>query len=216
MALFDCRVLNDVGKKERIIREASNETRLRVILKNEKYILLKATQIKEKQPNLFLSVSSKVKPQEVILFFRQFSVMINASISISDSLNALKQQNFSKPFQKILMDIHNDILSGLLLSDAFAKHPDIFPDFFAQMVAIGEVSGGLDTVLNSMANYYENEQRIKKKSRAALVYPMILLVMIVAVVIFLSVAILPQFSKMFNDFGGSVPKITQVILNIAE
>ena len=216
MALFDCRVLNDVGKKERIIREASNEKRLRIILKNEKYILLKATQIKEKQPNLFLAVSSKVKPQEVILFFRQFSVMINASISISDSLNALKQQNFSKPFQKILMDIHNDILSGLLLSDAFAKHPDVFPEFFSQMVAIGEVSGGLDTVLNSMANYYENEQRIKKKSRAALVYPMILLVMIFAVVIFLSVAILPQFSKMFNDFGGSVPKITQVILNIAE
>ena len=216
MALFDCKVLNDVGKREHLIREAANENRLRIILKGEKYILLKATRIKEKQPNLFLAVSSKVKPQEVILFFRQFSVMINASISISDSLNALKQQNFTKPFQKILMDIHNDILSGLLLSDAFAKHPDIFPSFFSQMVAIGEVSGGLDVVLNSMANYYENEQRIKKKAKAAMVYPLILLFMIAAVVIFLSIMILPTFSKMFADFAGDVPKITKFILTISE
>lgn len=216
MALYSCRVINEVGKEEKRIQEATDEINLRILLKEKKLVLLKATKLKEKQPNLFLSVSGKVKIGEVIVFLRQFAVMINATISISDALNALKQQNYTKPFKKVLMDVHNDVLSGQLLSEAFAKHPDIFPGFFTQMVAIGEVSGGLDEVLTSMADYYEKDQRIKKKSKSAMVYPIIILVLIVAVVIFLAVVILPQFNNMFMEFGGAVPGITKVIMGISE
>ena len=103
MALFSCKVINEVGKEEKRIQEANDIKSLRVLLKEQNLVLVKATKLKEKQPNLFLSVSSRVKPQEVILFLRQFSVMINSSTSISDALNALKQQNYSKPFKKVLM-----------------------------------------------------------------------------------------------------------------
>ena len=216
MALFSCKVINEVGKEEKRIQEANDEKSLRVLLKEQNLVLVKATKLKEKQPNLFLAVSSRVKPQEVILFLRQFSVMINSSTSISDALNALKQQNYSKPFKKVLMDVHNSVLGGLLLSEAFEKHLDVFPEFFVQMVAIGEASSSLDTVLKSMADYYENNQRMKKKSRSAMVYPMILFFMLFAVVVFLSFVILPQFADMFASFDGTIPKITVVILAISE
>ena len=215
MALFSVKVINEVGKEEKRIQEAIDEKNLRVILKEQNLILVKATKLKEKQPNLFFAVSSKVKPEEVILFLRQFSVMVNSSISISDALNALKQQNYTAPFRKVLMDVHNSVISGSLLSEAFATHLEVFPEFFVQMVSIGEASSSLDTVLRSMADYYENNQRMKKKSRTAMVYPMILLVMIAAVVLFLSFVILPQFGELFENFGGDVPKVTQVIMSVA-
>ena len=216
MALFSCKVINEVGKEEKRIQEANDEKSLRVLLKEQNLVLVKATKLKEKQPNLFLSVSSRVKPQEVILFLRQFSVMINSSTSISDALNALKQQNYSKPFKKVLMDVHNSVLGGLLLSEAFEKHLDVFPEFFVQMVAIGEASSSLDTVLKSMADYYENNQRMKKKSKSAMIYPIMLFFMLFAVVVFLSFVILPQFADMFASFDGTIPKITVVILAISE
>ena len=216
MALFSCKVINEVGKEEKRIQEANDEKSLRVLLKEQNLVLVKATKLKEKQPNLFLSVSSRVKPQEVILFLRQFSVMINSSSSISDALNALKQQNYSKPFKKVLMDVHNSVLGGLLLSEAFEKHLDVFPEFFVQMVAIGEASSSLDTVLKSMADYYENNQRMKKKSKSAMIYPIMLFFMLFAVVVFLSFVILPQFADMFASFDGTIPKITVVILAISE
>ena len=216
MALFSCKVINEVGKEEKRIQEANDEKSLRVILKEQNLVLVKATKLKEKQPNLFLAVSSRVKPQEVILFLRQFSVMINSSTSISDALNALKQQNYSKPFKKVLMDVHNSVLSGMLLSEAFEKHPEVFPSFFVEMVAIGEVSSSLDSVLKSMADYYESNQRMKKKSRTAMVYPIMLFVMLFVVVVFLSFVILPQFADMFAAFDGTVPKITVAVLAISE
>lgn len=216
MALFSCKVINEVGKEEKRIQEANDIKSLRVLLKEQNLVLVKATKLKEKQPNLFLAVSSRVKPQEVILFLRQFSVMINSSTSISDALNALKQQNYSKPFKKVLMDVHNSVLSGMLLSEAFEKHPEVFPSFFVEMVAIGEVSSSLDSVLKSMADYYESNQRMKKKSRTAMVYPIMLFVMLFVVVIFLSFVILPQFADMFAAFDGTIPKITVAVLAMSE
>ena len=114
------------------------------------------------------------------------------------------------------MDVHNSVLGGLLLSEAFEKHLDVFPEFFVQMVAIGEASSSLDTVLKSMADYYENNQRMKKKSKSAMIYPIMLFFMLFAVVVFLSFVILPQFADMFASFDGTIPKITVVILAISE
>ena len=215
MPYYKCEVVNSDGKKKNLIKEANDQISLKAYLKRDGYTLLKAQMIKEKKPNTFFSVSSKVKITEVVIFLRQFAVMINASISISDSLNTLKMQNFTKTFQKVLMEIHEDVLSGKLLSDAFAKHPKVFPSFFCEMVAIGEVSGSLDKVLTSMADYYENDQKIRKKAKSAMVYPIILLLLVVVVVFFLALVILPQFKDMFEQFGGNIPAFTRVILKFS-
>ena len=117
--------------------------------------------IKEEKQNEFFAISSKIKFDEVITFFRQFSVMLKAGIPISDSLNNLHKQRFSAPFRNVLQAVYQDVESGVLLSDAFEKHPKVFPRFFVSMVAIGEASGSLDKVLNNVADYYENDRRIK-------------------------------------------------------
>ena len=213
MPFYQCEVLDQIGENKKIIYEASDEISLKAKLRNEKYILVNYKLIKEKQPNMFFAISSKVKLKEVVSFLRQFSVMIKASISIADSLNVLKKQRYSKAFQKVLMEVHQDILSGSLLSEAFYKHPKVFPRFFIDMVAIGEVSGSLEDVLKSMADYYEKDQKIKKKAKSSMVYPFILMSLIVVVLIFMAVFVIPQFKGMLDEAGGQAPLLTQIVFN---
>lgn len=162
------------------------------------------------------SFSTKIKHNEVIIFFRQFAVMLKAGIPISDCLHNLERQKFSDSFKKILNQIYRDVNSGVLLSDAFAIHTKVFPKFFVSMVRIGEASGALDEIMINMADYYENDRKIKKKVSSAMVYPKLLICMIFFVVIFLCVFVLPQFESTISQLGGEVPKLTVVIMALAQ
>ena len=215
MPLFKCTVLNTLGEKEIIYQEAADDVVLKAELKLNKMHVLKTKVVKEKKENEFLALSSKVKADEFTNFLRQFAVMVNAGIPISDCMNSLRSQRFSKPLRVVLQKIYYDIESGILLSEAFEKHPKVFPSFFVSMVAIGEVSGSLDNVLLSMADYYENDRKIKKKAKSAMVYPTVLLVLVFAVLLFVMLFILPSFESTINELGGEVPTITRVMMSIS-
>jgi len=215
MPLFKCTVLNTLGEKEVVYLEAVDDVVLKAELRQNKMHALKIKVVKEKKENEFLALSSKVKADEFTNFLRQFAVMVNAGIPISDCMNSLRSQRFSKPLRVVLQKIYYDIESGILLSEAFEKHPKVFPSFFVSMVAIGEVSGSLDNVLLSMADYYENDRKIKKKAKSAMVYPTVLLVLVFAVLVFVMLFILPSFESTINELGGEVPTITRVMMSIS-
>lgn len=215
MPLFKCTVLNTLGEKEVVYLEAVDDVVLKAELRQNKMHALKIKVVKEKKENEFLALSSKVKADEFTNFLRQFAVMVNAGIPISDCMNSLRSQRFSKPLRVVLRKIYYDIESGILLSEAFEKHPKVFPSFFVSMVAIGEASGSLDKVLLSMADYYENDRKIKKKAKSAMVYPTVLLVLVFAVLLFVMLFILPSFESTINELGGEVPTITRVMMSIS-
>ncbi len=216
MPLYKCKVINSSGQRQTVLREAMDELSLRASIRQDEIHMLSFSVVKEEKENEFFAVSSKIKFSEVITFFRQFSVMLKAGIPISDCLNNLHKQKFSVPFRNVLQTVYLDVESGVLLSDAFAKHPKVFPRFFVSMVGIGEVSGSLDRVLTNMADYYENDRRIKKKASSAMVYPTLLVCMVIVVVIFLCLFILPQFESTINELGGEVPEITKIVMGISE
>ena len=215
MPLYRCKVINSSGQRQVVVQEASDALSLRAQMRQDKIHLLSFSAIKEEKQNEFFAVSSKVKFNEVIMFFRQFSVMLKAGIPLSECLNSLHKQKFSIPFRNVLQAVYLDVESGVLLSDAFAKHPKVFPRFFVSMVGIGEVSGSLEKVMSNMADYYENDRRIKKKASSAMVYPTLLIGMIFIVVIFLCLFVLPQFESTISQLGGEVPAITRVVMNIS-
>lgn len=215
MPFYRCKIVDEAGHKQTVIRDAEDTLTLQAALRRDNLFLVKATLIKEKEKNAFFAVSSKVKPGEVIHFLRQFSVMVKASIPINDSLNTLRNQGFTVVFRKVLDEVYFDIESGVLLSDAFAKHPKVFPNFFINMVAIGEASGSLDRVLSSMADYYENDRRVKRKAKSAMVYPSILFFLIVVVALFVNLFVLPQFEETLTEFGGEMPALTVAVMSFS-
>jgi type IV pilus assembly protein PilC len=192
---------------------AVDERDLKSILRNDNLFLMEAEEVVEKKKSVFFSVRSSVSKSAVTTFMRQLSVMISSGVSVEDAISTLKFQETSAPFRNVLTNIHDDLLKGVFLSDAFAKYPKIFPAFFKNMIYIAELSGSLDMVLVKLADYYERDRKIKGKAKSAMVYPMFLLALIVVVFVFLMVFIIPQFEDMLGELGGEMPLITQIIID---
>ncbi len=195
---------------------AENVDDLRRQLAKQNLYLTSAKIASDKSPNPFFSLTGTVKLTELTSFCRQFSIMINSGISIVDSINILRSQDYTGYFRKILDMIYEDVNGGMLLSNAMKKHPRVFPNFFFNMVYIGEMSGGLDRVLISLADYYETDSKIKRKAVSALSYPLILLVMIVGVMAIMMLFVVPIFRDALEDMDVEMPQITLIIFDFSE
>jgi type IV pilus assembly protein PilC len=191
---------------------ARDDDDLREIISNQGFFLISFRKIPE-SAQLF-SFLEKIKPDDLTAFCRQFSIMVTAGIEISDCIATLRDNTKVKKLKTILEDVHKSLMEGVMLSEAFAKYPKTFPQFFTNMIYIGELSGNMDFVLNRLADYYENDAKVKKKIKSSLTYPKILLLLSVAVVIVLSVFVMPMFSDLFSGFSAELPPLTVTINNI--
>lgn len=206
----------DINKKKTTgIMLASDEAELRKMLIEANLYLVSCKPI-NKNAVTFFSVSSKVKMSEITTFAREFSIMITAGISIIDALDTLRKQSYSSLLKRVIDMVHNDVRSGLLLSEAFAKHKKIFPELFVSMTYVGEVSGSLDTILNELADYYEKDYKIKRKAKSAMVYPSVLAVMTLGVLVLLVVFIIPTFKSTLEMFEVDMPALTLAILDLSD
>ena len=192
---------------------AENENEMKEMLLKAGYYVSSYRQVSSKQLSSVLSLSNKIKTKELSQFCNQFSVMINSGISIAECIEVSADQSFSPKLKKALRAILEDLRQGVSLSSAMGKHPKIFPPFFSSMVYIGENAGCLDRVLVTVAEYYELENKTKKKIRSALAYPIILLVMLFAVMIAMMVFVIPRFMDSFGKMDVTMPAITMFIFN---
>lgn len=206
----------DIDKKKHSgVLLAKNEDELRELLITSNLYLVSSRPVIDKM-STFLSVSGRVKMQEITTFCRQFAIMINSGIDIVETLSTLRTQSFSPLFRKTLSTVYDDIRSGLMLSEAFGRHKKIFPEFFISMTHVGEISGSLGKIMNDLADYYDKDQKIKSKAKSALVYPVTLLILTVLVVVVLFVFVMPQFTGALEKMEVPLPGITKAILAISD
>ena len=208
----------DINKKKFTgIFLAENEDELRKKLAEQNLFLVSCRAVSDKPKSAFWSVSGKLKVSELATFCRQFAIMINSGITIIDTVQILgEQQKKGAFFKTVLENVHEDINSGMQLSAAMKKHPKIFPEFFSSMVLVGELSGSLDKVLVSIAEYYESDNRIKKKIKGALAYPVMILGLMVGVVVLMLAYVIPTFTKSLEKLEVESPKITLIIIDISQ
>jgi len=159
---------------------------------------------------------SSVKHQHFVIYCRQFATLMRAGISIVEATNILAEQTESKGLKKVLGEVEAEIREGQAFSDAVQKHPKAFPPLFVNMIRAGEMTGNLDDTLERLATYFEEQHKLKKKVQSTMTYPAVLFVVIVGVVIFLMLSIVPNFTAMFDQFGGELPMITQVVIKMSE
>ena len=194
---------------------AENEAEMKEMLLKAGYFVTSFRQVSTSDLSAFFSLSGKVKVNELSQFCNQFSIMIAAGISIEESIEVASQQSFSRLLKTTLSKVLEDLRQGVLLSDAMAKHPKVFPPFFSSMVFVGESAGCLDRVLVNVAEYYQLEERTKKKVRGALAYPIILLVMLIGVVVVMMAFVIPQFVGAFAKMDIEMPALTMAIFNMS-
>jgi len=216
MKKFKYTAINADKKKFTGTFMAEDEESLREQLILQKLYLVKSRAVSFKPPNAFFSVSGKVKVGELTTFCRQFSIMISSGILAIDCLSVLKNQSYTGYFKKVLEEMHEDVKAGKLISEAMEKHKNAFPEFFRSMTYVGEMSGTLDKVLVSLADYFESDSKLKAKTKSAMVYPIMLLVMLVAVVMLMMIFVIPTFRDSLAALDVEMPALTMTIFNFSE
>ena len=171
---------------------------------------------KEKKGALSFNISiGRVKAKLVTTFTRQLSTLLNAGVTIVQSLTILESQMKKGLFKKILGQTIADIQSGDTLSGAMAKHPKAFDRLYVNIINAGEVGGALDLILTRLANYREKMQRLKQKIIGSMTYPVAVVIIACAILSGILMFIIPQFSKMFDEMEVSLPLITLGLVNVS-
>lgn len=171
---------------------------------------------KEKKP-LFggLSFGGGVDDKDIVIFTRQFATMIDAGLPLVQALEILSTQVENKFLAKTLEVIKSDVESGSTYADALKKHPKVFTDLYANMVAAGESGGILDTILNRLAAYMEKAMKLKKKVKGAMVYPIVVSSIAILCIAVIMIFVVPTFSKMFTQMGGTLPLPTLLVIKLS-
>ncbi len=174
--------------------------------------------VKEKPKDIseiFTFLQPKVTVRDLVVFTRQFAVMVDAGLPLVQCLQILGDQQENPTFKKALKEVRNDVEQGATFADSLAKHPHVWDSLYVNLVAAGEVGGILDTILNRLAVQLEKADKLAKQLKGAMVYPTTVTVIAIACIVLLLVKVIPVFEKMFADFGGTLPGPTQTVIGIS-
>ncbi|MFO7751580.1 MAG: type II secretion system F family protein [Desulfobacteraceae bacterium] len=213
--VYDWKGKNPKGRTIKGEMEAESADQVRSSLQRRKITPVK---VKPKPKDLFENVEflqPRVKEDEVIVFSRQFSTMIDAGLPLLQCLEILHNQQENKTFKKILKQIKESVETGETFADSLKKYPNIFNDLFVNMVAAGEAGGILDVILKRLSDYMEKMAKLKKQVKGAMTYPAITLAIAVVVVAVLLIFVIPTFADMFQGFGASLPAPTQLVIDMS-
>jgi len=157
----------------------------------------------------------RIPAQDIILFSRQLSSMLKSGLSITSALSSISDQIKSEYLKEAIAGVFKDVEAGVTLSEALRKYPYVFDELFTSMIRVGETAGILDQVLDRLSELKTQELDIRTRIRSSLTYPVILVVVAIAVVSFLLIAIIPKFVAIFQTYEARLPISTQILLIIS-
>ena len=219
MAMFRWEGISPRGEVLRGEMEAPTRDAVIVRLRTQR-IQPVPQKIREKGKGLSRDISipgleERVRTRDIVIFTRQFATMIDAGLPIVQCLDILQQQTTVKRFRQAIQAVKDDVESGSTFADALRKHPRLFDELYTNMVAAGEVGGILDTILNRLAVYMEKAEKLKAKIKGAMIYPVSIVVVAIAVTAILLLYVIPVFAELFGSFGQALPAPTQFVINLS-
>jgi type IV pilus assembly protein PilC len=211
MPVYKFKVLTSNGATLEGTETANTHGEMVVRLRERQYYPVSVEEVVQKDIK-DIDFLNKVSIKQIAVFGRQFSTMLNAGVTIVNTLDILRQQTEHKKFKKVISDLYEDVQKGYTFSEAMEKHSSVFPNLMTYMVAAGEASGSLDVVMERMATHYEKEFKVNNKVKSAMVYPAVLSVVATLVVVFLLTFVMPTFLSMFEGSGVPLPAPTRLLL----
>jgi type IV pilus assembly protein PilC len=203
--------------------EALNNAEAAHKLKEKKVIITKLKEAKKKKAvtkkeKTSISFGTGIKPQEILIFCKQFATMLRAGLPVLNTLEMLEGQTSRPPMKKVIGTIKKDLESGNALSKCFEKHTKIFDTVVVNLIKAGEASGKLDTFLQKIVVNLEKREKIKSQIKSALFYPGVLFSVAVLVTVFMLMNVVPTFVNMYEGMGmaDDLPTPTAVIMSMSE
>jgi type IV pilus assembly protein PilC len=214
MPKFKYRAMNDAGERIEGTYEAASKDIVMDMISTNNYYPLKIEELNE-GTKLDFSSMLKVKTKDIAIFCRQFYTMLDAGLSINGALHILAEQITNKKLKAALAKVEEEVRKGATLSEAMKEQKQIFPELLVNMVETGEVSGNLDSIMLRMSNHYEKENKINNKVKNAMIYPIVLVIVAIAVISLILVFVMPTFVEMFTSSGVQLPMSTKILLGLS-
>ncbi len=212
MATWGYVAIDKTGKEIKGSKEADNQEVIRRELKNQGLIVLEITQQNALTKDISLDFSSGPTPRDLAVFCRQFSSITRAGVTIIETLNMLADQTENQKMQKALYEVKADVEKGESFADALSKHKKVFPELLIQMARAGEASGSLDTSMERMAIQFEKTAKTQALVKKAMIYPIVVALVAVAVIVVMLVFVIPRYMDMFEELGTELPAITLAVV----
>jgi len=210
VAQFAFKALDAAGVPTRGEIDASDKKVVVSQLRSKGLIVVDIEEKKPASAGDLLANFKRVKATELTIASRQLSVMISSGMPLLRALYVIEEQTENDKLKEAFVAVRQDVEAGLALSDALARHPDIFNELYIAMVAAGETGGILESTLVRVSDQLEADDALRRQVRAAMIYPSVIggfaLVVLMALVAFL----VPVFEDIFKDFGGDLPPITKL------
>jgi type IV pilus assembly protein PilC len=189
---------------------ATNEAAVRASLRRQGLV---PTRIRKK--STLFQTRQKITTEDIAIFSRQLATMMAAGIPLVQAFDIVGSGHENQSMQKLIMSIKTEIEGGATLAESLAKHPLYFDDLFVNLVAAGEQSGALETLLEKIATYKEKTEAIKKKIKKALTYPAAVVSVAVIVTAILLIYVIPTFESLFSSFGADLPAFTRAVVDLS-
>ncbi len=214
MPVFTYQGVNRAGTKVSGERVADNKAALQAALRREQISVSKLSE-KGKEFNI-PTFGAGVDAKELAIFTRQFSVMIDAGLPLVQCLEILAGQQENKTFQKILTSVRASVEGGATLSASMKQHEKVFDALYYNMVEAGETGGILDTILQRLSTYIEKNVKLKRAVKSAMIYPVSVMTIAIAVVTLLLWKVVPIFATLFAGLGAALPLPTRIVIALSD
>ncbi|QQS43571.1 type II secretion system F family protein [Candidatus Roizmanbacteria bacterium] len=213
--LFTYKALQKDGTKISGEMDASSEKEISEYLKKNSYFPI---EIKEKKPSSLDNITTllqQVSFQDVTYMTRQFAIMLDAGLTLIDSIEIIMKQVQKPALKKMLSEIDKSLRDGKTFSQALSKYPRQFSHFYVALVKSGEASGKLDSILEKLAEHLEKQRAFSQKIRNAMIYPVVVISAMFVMMFVMFAFVMPQLLSLYDSFEVELPQSTQIIMAIS-
>lgn len=219
MSAFEYTAVDASGRERKGVLEGDTARQVRQLLRDQALLPLtvnEVTQSEEKQRTARFSIGSGVSAGDLSLLTRQIATLVRSGLPLEEALAAVSEQTEKPRVRSIVMAVRAKVMEGHTLADGLADFPTVFPELYIATVAAGEQSGHLDTVLERLADYTENREQMRSRTINAMLYPVLLFIVCVAIVSLLLTFVVPKIVKQFENSKAELPMLTQVLIAISD
>ncbi len=218
MGAFEYVALDKSGKEAKGLIEGDTPKHVRQILRDRSLLPVKVTEVAQREAKRQRSFSLRrgISPAELALVTRQLASLSQSGLPLEESLLAVSQQNDQPRTKSILLGVRGKVMEGHTLADGLAEFPQAFPELYRATIAAGEQSGHLDVVLERLADYTEARHELRQRISNAMIYPIALIVMAIAIIAFMLATVVPRIVNVFQNSAAELPPLTRGLIATSE
>ncbi|MES1951469.1 general secretion pathway protein F [Salinisphaera sp. S4-8] len=218
MGAYEYTALDARGREKKGILEGDAARAIRAQLREQGLTPLEVSEVSDRKSGGSRNISFRrgISVTELSLFTRQLATLTHAGLPMEEALKAVAEQTDSDKVRKIIVGVRSQVVEGNTLADALGQFPNSFDELYRATTAAGEQSGRIDEVLNGLADYVEDQQSMRQKVMAALIYPAFLSIVAIAIVIALLTTVVPDLVQVFDSVGADLPALTTGLISVSD